>query len=114
MSKWQANQMERKVMDALRRVPLSGTGNPYFLRPYITAYQLAIDIERFEHGTAADLGYPLGGRGSGGRTMAWYVARELSRQIKRASEAGLEHDIEGAFISNHDVVDFRSRRPRAR
>lgn len=52
----------------------------------------------------ADLGYPIGGAGTGQQnSLSQYLARELSQRIK----AGTVTDIEGLFLSNLHLNDVR-------
>jgi len=72
----------------------------HFGRPFLTAYQLAIEFDSRHHDIVTRLGKEVGGAGTGERTsLAQYLALELSRQIK----ANPDYPIEGAFISNRYV-----------
>jgi hypothetical protein len=67
-------------------------------RPFMTTYQIAIDLEINNPGLAAQLGYAgIGGRDYGEHdSFASYLGRELTR---RAGHEPLE-DVEGAFFSD--------------
>jgi hypothetical protein len=61
MSKWDSEGMAEKVVEALSDTRLANPTGHHFGRPFVTAYQLAIEIERRHPGTAAALGKGLGG-----------------------------------------------------
>lgn len=73
----------------------------HFGRPYISAYQLAIEMKRRYPETVAAIGKPVGGAGIGQHnSLAQYLSNELSKQIKQ----GDEHRVEGAFFSNENAT----------
>jgi hypothetical protein len=104
---WQEHQVEDKVRSILRDVQ-DGIAGHHFGKPFLSAYQLAIEFaSRFPQATAA-LGMPVGGEGTGQRnSLAQYLSLELSRRIKR----GELPDVEGAFFSNWHLssIDFNNR-----
>lgn len=74
----------------------------------MSAYQLAIEIQRRWPEVVDQMGYEVGGLGVGERqTLAKYIANQLSSHIRDAQEAGHPYPIEGAFISNIDVAELR-------
>jgi hypothetical protein len=102
MSVWENSEVERKVTEILRETPRQEAH--HFGRPYLSAYQLAIALDRRWRDVRDALDNPpVGGRGIGTRTsLAQYLARELSRRIK----SGELTDIEGAFLSDEDLVEL--------
>jgi hypothetical protein len=71
-------------------------------RPYLTAYQLAIEVEASHPEIATTLGVTIGGKGTGAATsLAQYLARELSRNIRRD---GQQYPIEGARLSDDHLT----------
>ena len=100
MSFWQQHHIEDRVVQILREVEDQGH---HFGRPFLTAYQLAIEFDRRHHDIVAQLGKQVGGAGTGERTsLAQYLALQLSRRI-RGNPA---YPIEGAFISNQYVREL--------
>lgn len=98
MSEWQDHGIEQKVTDILKSIKY---GDHHFGRPFITAYQLAIEFRRQHPGIMAQL--PVGGLGTGGQSsLAQYLALELSRRIK----AGTVTAIEGAFLDDIHLEDI--------
>ena len=108
MSIWSELDVENKVLSILDTVPLNSATPHPLGRPYLTSYQLAIELdERFPE-VRRRLRCPLGGSGSGRRTsLAQYLARELSQRIRRDP---IPFPIEGAFVSNIRVhsITYRS------
>jgi len=99
-SLWQQHNIEDRVIQILREVEDRGH---HFGRPFLTAYQLAIEFDRRHHDIVTQLGKEVGGAGTGERTsLAQYLALELSRQIRGNSD----YHIEGAFISNQYVREL--------
>ena len=102
MSKWQELDIESKITQILRDVPDSAPGHPLG-RPYLTAYQIAIEFARLYPNETAQLGFPIGGAGTGQRnSLAQYLAGQLSRNIG----AGQLSHIEGGFLSNQHLKDI--------
>ncbi len=103
MSIWQEYQIEDKVTKILQDIPDSADKH-HLGRPFLTAYQIAIEFaNRFpeEH---QKIGHPVGGAGVGQRnSLAQYLALELSKHIKNHS---ITH-IEGGFLSNQHLLDIR-------
>lgn len=99
MSAWEENQLEARIVEVLEAVPAWSPGGHHFGSAYITAYQLAVELEVRNKGLCKELGYELGGRGAGDRSFSQYIARELSRRIK-ADDA---FPVEGAFLANQHL-----------
>lgn len=96
-SLWRQHNIEDRVIQILREVEDRGH---HFGRPFLTAYQLAIEFDRRHHDIVMQLGKEVGGAGTGERTsLAQYLALELSRQMRD----NLNYPVEGAFISNQNV-----------
>ena len=99
-SLWQQYNIEERVLQILREVDDEGH---HFGRPFLTAYQLAIEFDRRHPNIVRDCGYQVGGAGIGERnSLAQYLALELSRHIRDNHN----YPIEGAFISNQDVREL--------
>jgi len=99
-SLWQQHHIEDRVIQILRDFEDEGH---HFGRPFLTAYQLAIEFDRRNHDIVTQLGKEVGGAGTGEHTsMAQYLALELSRYIRDNGE----YPIEGAFISNQYVREL--------
>lgn len=102
MNNWQDNHFERKIESILSDINYYKPDH-HFGRPFITAYQLAIEFAQrfpddFDH-----LGYQIGGEGIGERvSLAQYLAGQLSERIK----TGKITSIEGCFLSNHHLSDI--------
>ena len=102
MSFWQEHKIESKVMLILQDVP-DGDDEHHIGRPYLTAYQIAIEFARRHPVTVANLGWPIGGAGAGERnTLAQYLARWLSQYAKDHPNG----PIEGGFLSNQHLHDI--------
>ena len=93
---WERHGLERKIAEILSAITYENPDH-HFGRPFLTAYQLAILFkERFREDYEL-LGYPVGGRGSGGQfTLSSYLSGQLSQKIR----TGEISEIEGSFISN--------------
>lgn len=102
MSIWEKYDIEAKVRAILLEVEYYKPEH-HFGRPFLTAYQLAIEFEKRYNHEFASLGYKVGGKGIGEKiSLAQYLARRLSDQIKSNKIA----DIEGGFISNLHLDDI--------
>lgn len=104
MSKWADHDIEAKVVEVLQDVPINNEHHA-FGRPYMTAYQLAIELDRRYPEVRQALGYPLGGSGVGERnSLAQYLAKELSDRIR---DGGAAYPVEGGFVSNVSVESIK-------
>ncbi|MCX2951027.1 hypothetical protein [Lentzea sp. NEAU-D7] len=95
MTKWDEHGLLDKVSDALRQAsPL-----------YLSAYQLAIKLERAHPGLAERLGKPLGGAGVGvHNSLTEYLAAQLAGRIDRE---GAAFPVERAHLSSEGVREIR-------
>ena len=94
MSIWQRFSFESHIREILNDVPLHPKGH-HFGRPFLTAYQIAIEFAERYPNDCKSIGKPIGGKGTGQKnSLAQYLARELSQRIK----SGKLIDIEGRFI----------------
>lgn len=94
-SKWQQYDIESKLIAILREVPEEAKGH-HFGRPFLTAYQIAIEFAQRHPEVVEALGHPVGGEGIGVRySLANYLAHQLSTRIRD----GLI-PVEGVFLSN--------------
>jgi hypothetical protein len=102
MSKWQELNIEEKITQILRDIP-DAAPEHHLGRPFLTAYQIAIEFAGRHPEDAAQLGFPIGGAGTGQRnSLVQYLAGQLSRNIN----AGRLTDIEGGFLSNQHLNDI--------
>ena len=101
MSIWQEHDVQGRIVEVLSDVPDDGH---HFGRPFMTAYQLAIEVDRRHPELATALNVTVGGAGTGVRTsLAQYLAGELSRRILQNPN----HPVEGAFLSGKDELEIR-------
>ena len=102
MSLWKVHEIEAKVIDILRGVPPVAAGHRGE-RPFLTAYQVAIEFAQRHPEIVEAAGWTVGGAGSGkGYSLAQYLASSLARYA-RDHPAG---PIERVFLSNQQVNDI--------
>jgi len=102
MSKWRELSIEEKITQILKDIP-DAAPEHHLGRPFLTAYQIAIEFARRHPEDAALLDFPIGGAGTGQRnSLAQYLAGQLSRNIS----AGRLTGIEGGFLSNQHLNDI--------
>ncbi|WP_020618908.1 hypothetical protein [Paenibacillus daejeonensis] len=103
MSVWEVHGIESKIRDILSNVEYLSKSDHHFGTPFLTAYQIAIELnDRFPE-IASELRYQVGGQGTNEKnSLAQYLALQLSRYIK----SGKILDIEGAFLSNNNLDDI--------
>jgi len=105
-SLWQDLDVENKIIQILRDIP--DTAPEHHLgRPFLTAYQIAIEFADRHPDDVTRLDFPIGGVGIGQRSsLAQYLARQLSRNIS----SGQLTQVEGGFLSNQHLndINFRS------
>jgi hypothetical protein len=110
---WQEHAIEDKVIGILRDAPEDREGH-HFGRPFLTAYQIAIEFAQRHPDIIAKQEWPLGGVGAGERnSWAQYLARWLSQYVKDHPggpvEGGLLSDQHLRYISFvHSDEDIRS------
>lgn len=100
MSIWEEHHAQAAILEALEDVTIVNEAGHHFGRPFVTAYQLALKVDRAHPEIAQALGVEVGGSGTGRHTLARYLANELSKRIHRDGES---FPVEGAFMSNDDV-----------
>ena len=101
---WDDNELERKIVEILSDITYPDPDH-HFHRPFVTAYQLAILMKQRFPATFHQLGFPIGGRGTGPQeTLARYIARELSRRVRNGD---LSEVIEGGFLSNRQLLGIQ-------
>lgn len=102
MSFWEEQNIESKVISILEDVP-DAADEHHLGRPFLTAYQIAIEFNERHPETVAKLGFPLGGAGTGEKnSVAQYLARRLSEYVKQNPG----RRIEGGFLSNQHLNDI--------
>ena len=108
MSFWDDYTVEDNIRAILRDVRYTPKPNHHFGRPFITAYQLAIEYDMRFPELRRQHRWPIGGRGSGEhQSLAQRLARELSGRIRNGSI----QDIEGGFLSNCRLNDISFNSP---
>jgi hypothetical protein len=101
MNYWREQNVEQRIVEILSEIRYIKPEH-HFGRPFITAYQLAIEYARRYPDDVVQLGYQIGGEGIGERSsLAQYLARELSRRINNRQITC----IEGAFLSNRRLSE---------
>jgi len=102
-------QLEETIRQALDEVTPAESGREHLGRPFITAYQLAIKVHRLDDQIARTLRVEIGGEGIGQyNSLAQYLARQLSRQIK---DRGTAYPVEGAQLSSAHTRSMTFRHP---
>lgn len=94
MSMWEQHNLTERLTEILNDF---GSDGHHFGRPYLTSYQLAIELQQRFPGATAAVNKSLGGIGTGGHdSLPQYLAHELSRHIKTDP---VGYPIEGAFLA---------------
>jgi hypothetical protein len=102
MSYWQEHDVERKIVDILSAIQYYKPDH-HFGRPFMTAYQLAIEFARQNPNDVDRLGYQIGGEGIGERvSLTQYLAGQLSEKIRN----GEITNIEGGFLTNTHLSEI--------
>jgi len=94
---WDQHNVTDLIREILRSLPADqqyGTG-----RPFLTSYQIAIELTGRFPRVAAALGHPTGGEGHGPYALTTYVARWLPDRIGRGAT-----DIEMRFLAPDHLV----------
>ncbi|MEQ4487574.1 MAG: hypothetical protein AAC993_01890 [Dehalococcoides mccartyi] len=100
VGQWQQHNIEPRIIQILQEVQDCGH---HFGRPYLTAYQLAIEFQQRHPDISIALDREIGGAGTGKYvSLAQYLARQLSASILNDPH----YPIEGAFISNQNVKEL--------
>jgi len=95
MTMWKDILFEKSVREILQGVKYDPAH--HFGRPFLTAYQIAIEFSLRYPEDFKRIDLDVGGKGKGKHSsLAQYIARQLSVKIK----SGILPDIEGRFISN--------------
>ncbi|MBI5204930.1 MAG: hypothetical protein HZA11_08440 [Nitrospirae bacterium] len=101
MSIWNEMQVADRIL-AILREEVYPQEDHHFGRPFLTAYQIAIELHRRHSEIATRLDHPIGGRDTGlPYSLAQYVGRELSRRIPEELP-----QIEGGFLSNTHLANI--------
>lgn len=105
MSIWKEFSIEARVREILD-VPPRDPGH-HFGRPFLTAYQIAIEFAGRFDSDYKRINKPIGGKGRGpSQSLAQYLARELSARIKKHRLPGIEGaDLHGAHL---EKLTYRS------
>lgn len=97
MSYWQTYDFENRIRGILSKVKYSPNPDHHFKRPFLTAYQIAIEFNKLYSNDVEAMDFVVGGDGANtNKSLSRYIANELSKRIKNREI----DDIEGAFISN--------------
>jgi hypothetical protein len=95
MAQWDEYNFKDRIREILRDVHYYKE-NHKFGRPFLTAYQIAIEFAQRYPEDFRQIGLQVGGEGIGQRnSLAQYIAGQLSRRIDDLA------DFEGSFISNN-------------
>ena len=100
MSTWDDFGREQRVVEILQDVRPSQPGH-HLGRPFLTSYQIAIELERRHPDIVAAIGKPLGGAETEGHTS---LSQYLARQRLRPMRSNPHHVIEGAFYGRQHVA----------
>ena len=107
MANWWNATVENNIREILGSVYYGPNPNHHLGRPFLTAYQLAIEYHSRFGDLPGERGLPIGGRGVQlHRSMAQQLARELSQRIN----SGELRDIQGGFLSDlhRNDISFNS------
>lgn len=101
MSLWEEFNFEERIREILQNVTYYRDTHQ-FGRPFLTAYQIAIEYAHRYPNDFIRIGLQIGGRGIGERnSLAQYIAGQLSRRMSEELP-----DFEGGFISNNHLVEI--------
>ena len=101
--KWNELNLDRLIVEILD-IPPKKENHP-FGRPFLTPYQIAIELKKRIPSICEEFGLPIGGKGTGiHHSLAQYLARMLSQHIKNDSLP----NVEGRFLqmSNISHLEF--------
>ena len=101
MTKWEQFGMERKITEVLSMAKFEIAH--HFGKPFLTPYQIAIELTVRYPALCKDLDMELGGVNTGlHNSLTHYVANQLSIRIEKEEIT----NIEGAFIFNMHLTDL--------
>ncbi len=101
MTKWEQFEMERKITEVLSMAKFET--EHHFGKPFLTPYQIAIELTGRQPTLCKDLEMELGGSGTGlQNSLTQYIAQQLSTRIKKKEI----RNIEGTFIFNMHLTDL--------
>jgi|SRR5579872_446874 len=103
MTIWDEHNLTEIVGEVLLSVPGLDRDDAMG-RPFITSYQVAIQIQAEYPAVFRAIGKPVGGAGHGRGTLAVYLGQELARRIKRGGGLRWDHgndhyELDGAWLS---------------
>ncbi len=102
MTKWEQFGMESKIIEVLSMAKFEI--EHHFGKPYLTPYQIAIELTNRYPTLCDDLDMKVGGTNIGvHNSLTQYIAQQLSTRIK---DTHLRNIIEGAFIFNMHLTDL--------
>ncbi len=102
MTKWEQFGMEGKIIEVLSMAKFKI--EHHFGIPFLTPYQIAIELTVRHSTLCKDLEMELGGANTGlHNSLTQYIANQLSTRIKNTP---LRNIIEGAFIFNMHLTDL--------
>ena len=102
MSQWEDFRFEERIRQILQEVTYYREDH-HFGRPFLTAYQIAIEYARRYPDDLNQIGLQIGGSGIGERnSLAQYIAGQLSQRM----QSGALPDFEGGFISNNHLLEI--------
>jgi len=100
---WETHDFDGKITAILEDFASEDPGH-HLGRPFVTAYQIAIEFDHRHADIVKKLRYQVGGSGIGEhKSLAQYIAKQLSQRIKAKK---ITH-IEGALISQRNVQTIR-------
>ena len=92
---WNVLGLEQKILEILDVQPYAGNKH-HFGRPFLTSYQIAIELKKKYNKAFKQIDKPLGGVKSGQfDSVAKYIANQLSIKISKDKN----YKIEGRFLS---------------
>jgi len=102
MTKWEKLQMEYRIQDILNNQEYHKSDH-HLGRPFLSAYQIAIEYAQRYRTDFNSLGMQIGGKGIGkNSSFSQYIGRELSRRLEKQTLP----DIQGGFFSNSHLNDI--------
>jgi hypothetical protein len=105
-SKWSEFDMERMIREILADSKYN-TDHP-FGRPFLTPYQIAIELLYRYPNILEQLEMQFGGKGTiDKKSLSRYIAHQLGTRI----QDGRIHGIEGRFLSNDFLIKLSYKKP---